>query len=123
MAKRTKKPTAIAASQLPDLPSAGFATTRERQLTDAIMFFLRGAERDRLWLLSMVCDGKGKFRNVTRKAWRFMKADDEIIDAVFGYLELLAGEFPHLQRDQLLKMGQMSAVQKIRHITGLERVN
>jgi len=113
----------FAGSRLPDLPTAGYATQRERELTDAVMFFLRGAERDRLWLLSMVCDGKDKFRTVMMKAWKYLKADTELVDSVFGYLELLAGEFPHLQRDELLRLGQMSAVQKIRHITGMERRN
>lgn len=113
----------FAASRLPDLPNAGYATTREKALTDHVMFFLRGAERDRLWLLSMVCDGPEKFRRTTMKAWRHLKADEELVDSVYGYLVLLAGDFPNLQRDNLLHMGQMSPVQRIRHITGIERRN
>ncbi len=110
----------IAASRLPDLPIAGYATQREKELTDEMMLFIRSAERDRLYLLSMVCDGLEKFRGITKKAWRHLQADDAIVDAVFGYLVLLAGDYPHLQRDEMLRIGQMSQVNRIRHVTGMD---
>lgn len=111
----------FAAVRLDDLPNAGYSTTREKELSDTVMFFLRGAERDRLWLLSMVCDGKDKFRSVLRKAWKHLRADHELIDAVYGYLVLLAGKYPHLQRDELIRLGQMGPVRRIHHITGMNR--
>lgn len=107
--------------RLPDLPIAGYATTKEKELTDAVMFFLRGAERDRLFLLSLVCDGPEKFRRVAMKAWRYLRVDGELVNAVYGYLVLLAGENPEIQRDQLLRLKDMTPVRRIRHITGLER--
>ena len=109
------------ASRLPDLPIAGYATNREKELTDAVMFFLRGAERDRLWLLSMVCDGRVKFRRVMAHAWRYIKADEDLIDACYGYLVLLAGPMPHEQRDKLLRLQQMGPAKRIRVVTGMDR--
>lgn len=103
----------FAGQRLPDLPDAGYSTRREKALSDEIMFFIRGAERDRLWLLSMVCDGKEKFRRIARKAWAHLKVDTDLADAVFGYLVLLAGKYPELQRDELLRQ---------QHLTPLERV-
>jgi hypothetical protein len=107
--------------RLDDLPNAGYSTSREKELSDTVMFFIRGAERDRLWLLSMVCDGKDKFRAVLRNAWAHLKADHELIDAVYGYLVLLAGKFPHLQRDELIRLGRMGPVKRMHHITGISR--
>lgn len=101
---RRDGPDEFADSRLPDLPTAGYATKREKQLTDAIMFFIRDAERDRLYLLSMVCDGVEKFVGTFTKAYRYLRADKELAEAVFGYLVLLAGNDPSGQRDALLKM-------------------
>lgn len=109
----------FADKRLPDIPNAGYSTPREKELSDAVMFFVRGAERDRLWLLSMVCDGKGKFRSVMLKAWKYLKVDEDLIDSIYGYLELLAGPYPTLQRDQLLRMNHLSPVQRIFEQTGL----
>ncbi len=102
--------------RLPDLPNDGYSTRREKALSDEVMFFIRGAERDRLLLLSLVCDGKDKFRRVARKAWSHLKIDTEMCDAVFGYLEILAGAYPHLQRDMLLKMPQNG----LEHVWGVQ---
>lgn len=104
MGFRSDESDRFAASRLPDLPNAGFSTKREKALSDAMMMFVRGAERDRLWLLSMVCDGPDKFKVVMRKAWRAWKVDDEDIEGTWRYLVLLAGAEPELQRDALLRM-------------------
>ena len=103
----------FADQRLPDLPTDGYSTRREKELTDEIMFFIRGAERDRLFLLSLVCDGKDKFRSVARKAWRHLRIDTDLCDAVYGYLELLAGAYPHLQRDMMLRMEQESIADRV----------
>ncbi len=73
-------------------------------MTDEIMFFLRDTERDRLLLLSIVVGGKDKFRSIARKAWRHLKVTTDLADATFGYLELLAGKYPHLQLEELRRM-------------------
>ena len=102
----------FARTRLPELPNAGYQTTREKQLSDEIMVFLRGAERDRLYLVSMVCDGYDKFAKITRKAWAHLRADDDLIKAVWGYLVLLAGDAPETQRNALLRMKWMSPAEK-----------
>ena len=96
----------FAASRLPDLPTAGYATLKERAITDGIMFFIRDIERDRLQLLDIVCSGREKFRHVLSQEWRYLgdAVDTDLKDAIFGYLVLLAGENPGQQRDQLLQM-------------------
>lgn len=96
----------FAASRLPDLPTAGYATQKEKAITDAVMFFIRDIERDRLCLLDIVCGGREKFRRVLGKEWRHLgnAVDTDIKDAVFGYLVLLAGDHPEAQRDKLLDM-------------------
>jgi len=94
----------FAGNRLPDLPNDGYATKREKAISDEMMQFIRSAERDRLYLLSIVCDGKAKFRRIIKKEWRHLKATDETADAIFGYLVLLAGNDPERQRDALLTM-------------------
>lgn len=103
----------FADQRLPDLPNDGYSTRREKALSDEIMFFIRGCERNRLLLLSIVCGGKEKFRGVTRKAWRHLRMDTDGSDAVFGYLELLAGQYPHLQRDELIRQQSMSPIDRV----------
>ena len=89
---------ALRASRLPDLPNAGYATRTQKELSDAIMFLIRGLERDRLLLLEVVIHGQKAWRRRFIKAYRAIKADEEFADAVFGYLELLAGPNPIAQK-------------------------
>lgn len=98
--------------RLPDLPDAGYSTQRERMLSDEVMFYIRGAERNRLLLLMNVCEGREKFRRVTRKAWKHLKVDDALCDAVFGYLVLLAGPNPEAQRDELLRLDRIEKLKR-----------
>ncbi len=104
MGFRSHEPDQFADHRLPDLPTAGYATAREKALSDAVMMFIRDAERDRLYLLDMVCNGREKFRGVTLKAWKYLRVDQELVDAVFGYLVILAGQNPEAQRDAMLRM-------------------
>lgn len=113
MGYRTTERDQFADSRLPDLPTAGYATTRERQLTDAIMMFIRDAERDRLLLLDIVVKGKEAFRKIAKKAWKHLKADASFADAVYGYLVLLAGENPEGQRDMLIALENRPPVSRI----------
>lgn len=87
-----------AGSRLPDLPNAGYQTPTQRQLSDAIMFLIRGLERDRLLLLEIVLGGKLVWRKRFVAAYRAIRADSEMADAVYGYLELLAGPNPDAQK-------------------------
>jgi len=82
--------------RLPDLPTAGYATARERELTDMVMVFMRVMERDRLRLLTVVCEGREKWRRVAGSvlpSW----ATDDLLDAMFHYFELQAC-LPDMQR-------------------------
>jgi len=92
--------------RLPDLPNVGYSTRRERLLSDAIMTFLRDTERNRIYLLVLVCEGREKFRRVALKAWKHLKIDEQAIDAVYGYLVLLAGNDPQSQLNTLAAMGR-----------------
>ncbi len=94
----------FAGQRLPDLPNAGYSTTREKQLTDEIMFFIRGTERNRILLLTIVTERREKFRKTAMKAWKHLKADEALVDAVFGYLVLLAGANADEQLATLLTM-------------------
>jgi len=89
---------------LPDLPNAGYATARERELSDNIMTFLRDIERDRLRLLTIVLKGSARWRQVASSIWRGLKVGTEEIDAMFAYLELLA--CPPAVQAKLLKARQ-----------------
>lgn len=89
---------ALSSSRLPDLPNAGYATQLQRELSDAIMFLLRGIERDRLLLLEIVIEGRAKWRKRFLAAYRAIKADQEFADAVWGYLVMLAGPNPDAQK-------------------------
>lgn len=76
---------------LPDLPIVGYATERQKRGTDQIMVFLREIERDRLRLLTIVCDGREKWRRVARGVFgTTLTIDDEALDEMFRYMELLA---------------------------------
>lgn len=99
----------FAGQRLPDLPNVGYATQREKQCSDEIMTFIRGCERNRLLLLSIVCGRKEKARKVMKKAWKQLKADDETVDAVFGYLVIVAGENPEAQLENLQTLDKMRA--------------
>ena len=89
---------AIAASRLPDLPNAGYSTRKQKELSDAIMFLIRGFERERLLLLETVILGRDLWRKRFKAAFRVIGADDEFADAVFGYFVLLAGPNPEFQK-------------------------
>lgn len=99
------------AVRLPDLPHAGYATRTQRELSDAMMFLIRGFERDRLLLLETVQYGAGLWRKRFKKAYRAIKADDAIADAVFGYLVLLAGENIEAQKAQLQQLERQRVTQ------------
>lgn len=103
---------AIAASRLPDPPNAGYATKTEKLLSDIMQELCRGIERDRIQLLDIVINGHLKWRKVFKKACRFIKADDELADAVFRYFVMLAGPNPHAQIETLIQMQRQQAQQR-----------
>lgn len=84
----------ITASRLPDLPNAGYASRRQKETSDAIMFFMRGVERDRFLLLSIVLDGIEKWRRTAGTVWRGLLIDRDILDSIYRYFEMQAGPNP-----------------------------
>jgi len=96
----------FASSRLPDLPNAGYATKREKAVSDMIMQFIRTMERDRIGLLDIVCSGRAKWRKVCSTAMRGARMETELIDAIYDYLALLAGPEPMTQLGNLLHMQQ-----------------
>ncbi len=95
---------------LPNLPNAGYSTRRERELTDAIMLFMRDTERDRLRLLTIVVMGKAKWRHVARDIWRGLAvgSDDDALDTIFDYFTLQAAS--PIDQVRLLKAAKNPAV-------------
>jgi hypothetical protein len=98
----------IAASRLGDLPDAGYATMRQRQTSDAIMIFMRQAERNRALLLSIVVDGIEKWRKTAGTVWRGLLIDRDLLDSIFRYFVLQAGPNP---AQQLLILNGMAKQQ------------
>ena len=101
----------FAASRLPDLPNAGYASNLQRELSDAMMFLIRGFERDRLLLIETVIRGAQLWRRRFKSAFRVLKADDEMADAVFGYFQLMVGPNPEAQKEILLGLYTQQAIQ------------
>lgn len=89
---------------LPDLPNAGYATKREKELTDAAMFWLRWVERHRDVLLMAVIEGEAVFLPRMMKHWRYLRVDESYVRAVFHYMRLLAGPDPQRQLAELVKV-------------------
>lgn len=105
----------IEASRLPDLPNAGYSTARERWTSDFVMFFLRGIERDRHFLLDIVCGGIDKWRKSASKIMavgggRASSLTNQLLTEMFHYMVLLAGPCPEQQR---LKLEQMVQSQRV----------
>jgi hypothetical protein len=78
--------------RLPDLPNAGYATHREKSLSDAVMQFMRDVERDRLRLLTIVLAGRTRWRQVAQSVWRGVRIgeDHQLLDAIYDYFTLQA---------------------------------
>ncbi len=73
----------LSASRLGDLPDAGYATKRQRETSDAIMFFMRDVERNRVLLLSIVVDGIDQWRKVGARAWKGLLIDRDLLDSIY----------------------------------------
>lgn len=102
----------LSASRLPDLPNAGYASQRQKETTDAIMFFMRAAERNRPLLLSIVVDGPDKWRKTAGSVWRGLLIDRDILDSVFRYFVAQAG--PNPAEQLLILHGQMQQAERAR---------
>lgn len=86
---------------LPDLPHVGYATRREKALSDAIMQFMREVERDRMRLLTIVIEGPERWRAIAGEIWRGLRIgqEDGALDAIYTYFVLQAATSqPALQR-------------------------
>jgi len=77
---------------LPDLPIVGYATAREKALTDNMQEFCRQIERDRVRLLAIVCEGRDKWKRVAGDIWRGYRIGEEdgALNAMFNYFQLMA---------------------------------
>ena len=60
----------FADERLPDLPNAGYATTREKRLSDEMMEFIRQIERDRMRLLHVCSRAKRLGAGLAGTCWR-----------------------------------------------------
>src|SRR5262245_2315328 len=90
--------------RLPDLPNAGYSSWRQKEASDALMFFMRDCERDRTRLLNIVCQGPDKWRRVAGDIWRGLPIDTEAIDAVYRYFLLQACNQVELQAQLLVAL-------------------
>lgn len=86
---------------LPDLPNVGYATARDRAGSDQIMVFMRDIERDRVRLLTIVIEGRARWRTVARAVFgSTLNIDDAALDAMYDYFTLQAAR-PRDQRELL----------------------
>jgi len=81
---------------LGDLPNVGYATQREKELSDSIMTAIRDLERNRATLLTIVVEGRERWRVVAKSAFG-LRVETDALDAVYDYLTLLACK-PAVQR-------------------------
>jgi len=91
----------FADQRLPDLPNAGYATAREKLLSDQMMDFIRQIERDRMRLLHVVLEGKETWRRIGGNVLAALKVDTDALDAMYAYFVLMAA--PPVFQAQLLK--------------------
>ena len=96
----------FAAERLGDLPTAGYATKRERELTDAVMLFMRKVERDRPWLLLIVIEGRETFRKRISREYRGLRPLDSLLDQMYDYFVRQAGPNPMQQLGDLISLQQ-----------------
>jgi len=76
---------------LPDIPNVGYSTAREKAGSDMVMLFMREVERDRLRLLSIVCEGRETWRkNAASIFGRSVAIDTEALDGMYDYFTLQA---------------------------------
>ena len=93
--------------RLPDIPNVGYATNRAKQTTDAIMFFMRGVERDRVKLLDIVINGVERFVRIARVELRGAAVDEDVLQSsVWRYFALQAMR-PDYQQDVLMRPSMM----------------
>lgn len=104
----------LSAWRLPDLPNAGYSTRAERELTDAIMNFMRKTERDRLRLVTIVLGGLSKWRSVAGDIWRGLPIDTDLVDSIYEYFTLQALD-PLDQREFLDHLKNPAKKQEIRN--------
>ena len=91
----------FADERLPDLPNAGYATAREKRLSDEMMDFIRQIERDRMRLLHVVLEGKETWRRIGGNVLAALKVDEDALDAMYAYFVLMAA--PPVFQSMLLK--------------------
>ena len=86
----------FAGQRLPDLPNEGYATRREKAASDAIMFFVRNMERNRMLLLTVVCSGREQWHKEGAEWRRALRLSTDSMNQLFNYF-LLLGSKPTLK--------------------------
>ena len=94
-----------AAERLGDLPTAGYATRRERLISDGVMIFMRETERDRRRLLAIVIEGYPLFHSRMKRQWSGF-GDPELTRNIYNYFVAQAGPNP---AEQLAGLNRMDA--------------
>lgn len=95
----------FAASRLPDLPNAGYASKRAKETSDAIMIFMRRVERERALLLMIVVDGIDKWLKTAGTVWKGLLIDKQILTDIYRYFVMQAG--PNPAEQLLILHGQL----------------
>jgi MarR-like DNA-binding transcriptional regulator SgrR of sgrS sRNA len=86
--------------RLPGIPIDDHPATHREKLThDVVQEMIRGLERNRFTLLTIVLGGKEKWRRHAQSIMAGLRIgeDHQMLDAIFSYLELLACA-PRFQR-------------------------
>ena len=107
-----------------DLPNAGYATKREKELSDAMMFFLRGFEREqenRALLLMMVIEGYDLFESRMLKTWRAWRVTQDELKEVWRYMVTMAGPDPQAQLGELIAVRPFGKQLTPEQILAIER--
>lgn len=92
-----------------DIPDAGYSSRRQKETSDAIMFFLRHLERNRILLLHIVVKGQDEFVKITSRIWRGLLVDKELLQRTYDWLKEQAGFDPE---GQLLALQLMQGTQR-----------
>jgi len=98
-----------AAQRLQDIPNVGYSTWKEKQISDAIMYFMRDVERKRPLLLEIVIGGREKWLQTAHKVWgmRALLTTDKL-DEIFDYFVQQAGPNPTEQLQALADIRKYS---------------
>ena len=103
----------FASERLPDLPNVGYSTRLEKEISDAVMFFMRDVERRRPLLLEIVIGGRDKWLEKARKVWGLRAIlTTEKLDEIFRYFVMQAGPNPAQQLAALAEIDKFEKAKR-----------